>query len=138
MTPEAKPRTDTQRMWDLVRQQRMELLTADLITQDEYAALAVDHPAVARLESYDELRAAHAETRGQLAQAQRDTERLDEVEIRGLTVENRAGVGKSVDPWMVREATGLHKSLTYWTRKTAREAIDAALRAKPEGVGNAE
>lgn len=57
------PRTlEGQRMWDLVRQQRMELLQADLITQDEYAALAVDHPAVARLESYDELRSAHALT----------------------------------------------------------------------------
>ncbi len=66
-----KPLTDTQRMWNLVRQQRMELFNADLITQDEYAALAVDHPAVARLESYDELRAVHAETREQLKEARK-------------------------------------------------------------------
>lgn len=46
----------TQRLADLVRQQRMELFTADLINEDEYAELAKDHPAVARLESYDSMR----------------------------------------------------------------------------------
>lgn len=58
---------DYQRMWDLVRQQRSELLEADLITREEYAQLAADEtidkpgqgsPSPRRLESYDELRAA--------------------------------------------------------------------------------
>jgi hypothetical protein len=47
----------SQRVWDLLRYQRMELHNANLITNEEYAALAFDHPAVARLETYDELRA---------------------------------------------------------------------------------
>lgn len=42
-----------QRMWDLVRYQRSELHVAELITDDEYAELAIDHPAVKRLENYD-------------------------------------------------------------------------------------
>jgi len=46
-----------QRLWDLVRHQRAELHDEDLITDEEYAALAFDHGAVGRLESYDELRA---------------------------------------------------------------------------------
>jgi hypothetical protein len=47
---------DSQRLWDLVRYMRSELFTAELITPDEYAALAEDHAAVARLETYDSLR----------------------------------------------------------------------------------
>lgn len=57
--------TDFQRMWDLVRQQRGELLDAGLITLDEYAVLAAAEaheigpgrgsPAPRRLESYDEV-----------------------------------------------------------------------------------
>lgn len=46
-----------QRMWDLVRHQRSELLQEGLITEDEYAELAQDHAAVKRLEDYDELAA---------------------------------------------------------------------------------
>ncbi len=46
-----------QRQWDLIRQMRMELHQAELITNEEYAQLTFDHPAVARLESYDALRA---------------------------------------------------------------------------------
>ena len=45
-----------QRLWDLVRHQRAELHETDLITDEEYAMLAEDHPAVARLETYDSLR----------------------------------------------------------------------------------
>lgn len=45
-----------QRMRDLVRQQRAELHQADLITDEEYAELCSDAGAVARLESYDEIR----------------------------------------------------------------------------------
>lgn len=45
-----------QREHDLVRHQRGPLHDAGLITDAEYAALAADHGAVARLESYDTLR----------------------------------------------------------------------------------
>lgn len=45
-----------QRLLDLVRQQRQELHEAGLITDEEYAALAADGDAVARLEGYDRLR----------------------------------------------------------------------------------
>src|SRR4051812_38946345 len=44
-----------QREHDLVRQQRAELHEADLITTEEYAALAGERGAVERLESYDEV-----------------------------------------------------------------------------------
>lgn len=51
---EMKARAEkNQRLWDLVRYQRSELHTVGLITDDEYAELAQDHPAVKRLEDYD-------------------------------------------------------------------------------------
>lgn len=54
--------TDYARMWDLVRAQRHQLLDANLITREEFAALLSDEPgpnspSPRRLESYDELRA---------------------------------------------------------------------------------
>jgi hypothetical protein len=61
---------DTQRLMDLVRQQRMELLAADLITREEYAALAQEHGAVARLESYDQVREKMAHLDSDLRAAQ--------------------------------------------------------------------
>ncbi len=45
-----------QRLFDLVRYARAMLHEDDLITDEEYAMLAGDHPAVARLEEYDDLR----------------------------------------------------------------------------------
>lgn len=45
--------TDNQRLWDLVRHQRIELHIVGLITDDEYAELAQDHGAVKRLEELD-------------------------------------------------------------------------------------
>jgi hypothetical protein len=70
-----------QRLRDLVRHQRGPLHGAGLITDEEYAALAEDHGAVARLEGYDALRAAAAETprhlRVALSNAQRAFERDD-------------------------------------------------------------
>jgi hypothetical protein len=47
---------ENQRLRDLVRYQRCELHVAGLISEDEYASLAQDHGAVARLESYDGMR----------------------------------------------------------------------------------
>ena len=49
--------SERQRLHDLVRHQRGALYDAELITNEEYAALAEDHGAVARLEGYDALRA---------------------------------------------------------------------------------
>jgi len=46
-----------QREHDLVRQMRHVLFTENLITQDEYAALATEHGGVQRLEDYDQVRA---------------------------------------------------------------------------------
>jgi len=45
-----------QRLWDLARYARAVLHQDDLITDEEYAMLAEDHFAVARLEDYDVLR----------------------------------------------------------------------------------
>jgi hypothetical protein len=67
-TPERPPAfaCDYQRMWDLVRQQRAELLDSGLITALEYAQLCTEEtrntpgtgsPAPRRLESYDQVRA---------------------------------------------------------------------------------
>lgn len=67
---------DNQRLLDLVRQQRMELHDADLITDQEYADLAQVDGAVERLESYDAVR-------GQLAAEQKKVE-----EIRTLALSN--------------------------------------------------
>lgn len=47
-----------QRLWDLVRFKRHAFFCDDeLINEEEYALLAFDHPAVKRLETYDEMRA---------------------------------------------------------------------------------
>ena len=46
-----------QRLFDLVRHQRIELHTEGLITDEEYAMLASEHASVRRLEDYDVLRA---------------------------------------------------------------------------------
>ena len=53
MTP---PHAELQRLRDLVRQQRSELHDANLISDEEYAALAMDGGAVPRLMGYDEMR----------------------------------------------------------------------------------
>lgn len=45
-----------QRLWDLVRYSRGPLHDAGLLTNEEYALLAADHDAVARLEDYDKVR----------------------------------------------------------------------------------
>lgn len=47
-----------QRVWDLLRQQRMELLDAKLISEEEYAELATLKPSGSprRLETYDAIR----------------------------------------------------------------------------------
>ncbi len=57
-----------QRLWDLARHQRAELLDAGLITGDEYLALLEDHPSVARFETYDFLRRDRDLARAALAQ----------------------------------------------------------------------
>ena len=44
---------DTQRLWDLVRYARSYLHEKDLISDEEYFDLALDHAAVGRLEAYD-------------------------------------------------------------------------------------
>lgn len=44
---------DPQRLWDLVRYSRGTLHNEGLVTDDEYAELAKDHAAVARLEADD-------------------------------------------------------------------------------------
>ena len=49
------------RLCDLVRHQRGPLFDAGLINEKEYAELAEDHGAVARLEGYDQMRARIAE-----------------------------------------------------------------------------
>lgn len=59
---------DRQRLWDLARFCRVELLDADLITTDEYAELVSDSDGRGRLETYDQLRSRVAE----LATASRD------------------------------------------------------------------
>lgn len=69
---------DRQRLFDLVRHQRGPLHDAELISDEEYAALAGDHGAVARLEGYDEMRA-------QLAEA-------------NLTLLNERGEGEPPEP----------------------------------------
>ncbi len=56
---------EAQRLRDLVRHQRSDLHIANLITDEEYVALVSDHGAVARLNSYNDVRR-------RLARAERD------------------------------------------------------------------
>lgn len=65
----AEARKPNQRLYDLVRHQRMELHEAELVTDEEYIKLAKDHSAVARLEDYDAIKA-------QLDQARKRRETL--------------------------------------------------------------
>lgn len=69
---------------DLVRQMRGELLVAQLITDDEYAALASKKGSVERLEDYDVLRRQLIETNNALdaaiAEQNRLKNRLEEAE----------------------------------------------------------
>lgn len=53
----AELRSRLQRAIDLVRNQRNELFDAALISQEEYEDLSAKHSSLARLESYDQLRA---------------------------------------------------------------------------------
>jgi hypothetical protein len=63
-----KPVLDSIRLFDLVRFQRHQLHTEGLITDDELAALVSGSPgAVARLESYDEIRARLAQAKADIA-----------------------------------------------------------------------
>lgn len=59
LTPEELD-AENVRLHDLVRRQRGPLHDAGLLTDEEYAALAADHGAVARLETIDGLRASLA------------------------------------------------------------------------------
>lgn len=57
VTPHGAPlNASHQRMWDLLRYCRADLLNAALISTDEYDAFAMDHAAVERLETYDTAR----------------------------------------------------------------------------------
>jgi hypothetical protein len=65
-----------QRMWDLVRYMRGKLHTDGLITDEEFALLVVDHPAVARLEAYDMLRVENKRLRAEFAEVAAQSERF--------------------------------------------------------------
>jgi hypothetical protein len=65
-----------QRMWDLVRYMRGQLHTDGLITDEEFALLVVDHPAVARLEGYDALRVENARLRAEFTEGAAQSERF--------------------------------------------------------------
>lgn len=87
-------RAESARLRDLVRYQRGELFDAGLLTREEYAALAGDHGAVARLESYDEVRAESARLTRELAEAR-------------ATIENERGAGEPPSPgWVHRPPFG--------------------------------
>lgn len=73
-TYEEELRAENQRLWDLARHQRSELLAAGLLTFDEYDALAADTPARSRLETYDSLRKEIARLHVQL---RTETEKLE-------------------------------------------------------------
>lgn len=78
------------RLLDLVRYQRSELLQAELITEDEYAALLAVPMSPRRLESYDEVR---AERDAALAECGRLREALSGL-VEAATVEvNEKGAG---------------------------------------------
>lgn len=82
--PPATPQKDGElpaRLMDLVRHQRHELHEEGLISDEEFAALVADSDGgkrVARLESYDEVKAQLLEARARLAASDNQVERLTE------------------------------------------------------------
>lgn len=99
---------DLQRLWDLVRHQRMELFHAELIDPNEYADLAADHVVVARLETYDGLRT-----------------KLAAAEQRAEALKNDAGLFREVVKRL--HGTFIVAGLGEWTEWQA--AIDLFLKA---------
>lgn len=67
---------EVERLRDLVRHQRGPLFDVGLLTHEEYAALAADHSSVARLETYDAVRAENIRLRARAEAAEADREEL--------------------------------------------------------------
>lgn len=141
-----------QRLHDLVRYKRSELLNDDLISMDEYAELAQDHAAVARLEGYDsalkkiresseqtvrELNAAIEQLRveekqldralSELADARKDTERLDWLETERIREQEYLdGKRQWTGPALFRQNMLITRNII----DAARAATDTSLKDK--------
>lgn len=103
-----------QRLLDLVRQQRMELHAGNLITDREYAELASDHGAVARLETYDQMRAELAALR----------QRCEDLELIVLTSESQSA-------WIVeRTYSGQWRLKFYSDEPNKDSSVDLACDAR--------
>lgn len=108
----AQLKAQVQRLWDLCRYQRGELFQAELINEDEFFAFAIDHAAVARLETYDGLRA-------EVERLKADGERLDWLEKQKYGC---WGINAPEDKWKKAVETGGES----YGGKTLRACLDAA------------
>ena len=121
-----------QRLFDLVRQQRIELRDAELISDEEYLELAKEHAAVARLENYGDLR---ERIRTLEAERSEDTKRLDWLErqcpvsiCRVLDLRNDKT--NTVTTWIIERHTERFGCAV--THPPIREALDAARKGATE------
>ncbi len=136
-----------QRLHDLVRYKRSELLSDDLISMDEYAELAQDHAAVARLESYDgalaKIRSQVALLESQLAEARKHLsaeqvlaqmdkycERIGNQKLAAVLRSDFLKTGKMAPA--ILASLELKPVVMYEALESARNA--GALRAKPEAI----
>lgn len=109
-------KAEKERLWDLARYQRGELLNEGLITKSEYADLAKDHPTVKRLETYDAMRA--------------EIERLRKSEQELRAALNEANRGHNC------RVCGVHWSEGHAPDCIVGAALDAARKVKGEHDAN--
>ena len=142
------------RLWDLVRYQRSELLNADLITREEYAALLTDEtkdapgqgsPSPRRLESYDEVRARLTAAEAECATLREDNVNLTRGQanlIRALDaseaeLESLRQQVEAVRTWLGNVLTGIAFKLDAESERT-RQLIADLLARLPTGAPTPE
>jgi len=113
-----------QRLFDLVRQQRMELRAADLISDEEYLELAKEHAAVARLEDYGDLR---ERIRTLEAERTEDRKRLD-----WLQKQDSGTLKIAIYQNGHAEVNPNGKIANWYVSNSLREALDAARKGATE------
>jgi hypothetical protein len=120
-----------QRAHDLVRHQRGALYDEGLITDEEYALLAGEHGAVARLEGYDTVRKALADARTAWEREQSDDATL----VRAVAGRLRANGAEVPSPLAEAEdAYLLTHPVVVAALGRAREVVAADLRARAEAI----
>jgi hypothetical protein len=143
---EGRKLTDPQRMWDLLRYERACLLDNELITEDEYAELAQDHAAVARLEADDAARASQSGMVAALENLWVKMQKSPSTEVRNIAdhelraiinssytpaVEQRSGMVAVEELQKLLDRRNNLKQVVMWADEI-KELIDSASTPAPE------